>query len=69
MFRIIRVARLLRMIKTSKNLQTLLKTLYLALTNIINVGLLFLLLIFTFAIAAMNMFGDIKYGFNGYIDS
>ena len=59
-FRIIRVARLLRMVKASKSLQALLKTLYLALSNILNVGLLFALIIFTFAIAAMNLFGDIE---------
>jgi hypothetical protein len=58
-FRIIRVARLLRMIKASKSLQSLLKTLYLAFYNIINVSMLLLLVIFAFAIAAMNLFGEI----------
>lgn len=42
--RIIRVARLLRMIKASKGLRNLLKTLYLALGNIMNVGALLLLI-------------------------
>jgi hypothetical protein len=41
----------------------------LALQNILNVGLLFALIIFTFAIAAMNIFGDIKKGKNGFINS
>ena len=68
-FRIIRVARLLRMVKTSKSLQALLKTLYLALANILNVGLLFALIIFTFAIAAMNLFGEIEMGVAGFINS
>lgn len=68
-FRIIRVARLLRMVKASKSLQALLKTLYLALSNILNVGLLFALIIFTFAIAAMNLFGDIEKGKQGFVNS
>lgn len=68
-FRIIRVARLLRMVKASKSLQALLKTLYLALQNILNVGLLFTLIIFTFAIAAMNLFGEIEKGERGFINS
>jgi len=57
------------MVKASKNLQTLLKTLYLALSNILNVGLLFALIIFVFAIAAMNLFGDIEQGEAGFINS
>jgi len=56
-FRIIRVARLLRMIKTSKKLQDLLRTLYLALNNIANVGILFMLIIFVYAVAGMDIFG------------
>ena len=68
-FRIIRVARLLRMIKASKTIQTLLKTLYLAMNNIANVALLFVLILFTFAIAGMDLFGDITEGEKGYINS
>jgi len=60
--RIIRVARLLRMIKSSKQLQGLLKTLYLAMNNIMNVALLFMLIIFTYAVAGMYLFGDIEEG-------
>lgn len=66
--RIIRVARLLRMIKSSKELQSLLMTLYLAMNNIANVALLFLLIIFTFAVAGMNLFGDIETGHYGVIN-
>ena len=66
-FRIIRVARLLRMIKSSKQLQSLLKTLYLAMNNIANVALLFMLIIFTFAVAGMTLFGDIEIGEYGAI--
>ena len=57
--RIIRVARLLRMIKSSKELQALLKTLYLAMNNILIVATLFMLIIFTYAVAGMQLFGDI----------
>ena len=66
--RIIRVARLLRMIKSSKELQQLLKTLYLAMNNIANVALLFMLIIFTFAVAGMTLFGDILEGHYGMIN-
>ena len=61
-FRIIRVARLLRMIKSSKQLQDLLRTLYLALNNIANVGILFMLIIFVFAVAGMDVFGEMAAG-------
>ena len=37
-------------------------TLYLAMNNIANVALLFLLIIFTFAVAGMQLFGDIDEG-------
>jgi hypothetical protein len=60
--RIIRVARLLRMIKTSKGLRHLLKTLYLSLGNIVNVGLLMFLIFFTFAVAGMDLFGEVPHG-------
>ena len=35
-------------------------TLYLAMNNIANVALLFMLIIFTFAVAGMTLFGDIQ---------
>eukprot|EP00354_Favella_ehrenbergii_P005952 CAMPEP_0170475016 /NCGR_PEP_ID=MMETSP0123-20130129/16765_1 /TAXON_ID=182087 /ORGANISM="Favella ehrenbergii, Strain Fehren 1" /LENGTH=164 /DNA_ID=CAMNT_0010745301 /DNA_START=3755 /DNA_END=4249 /DNA_ORIENTATION=- len=60
--RIIRVARLLRMIKSSKELQALLKTLYLAMNNILIVATLFMLIIFTYAVAGMTLFGEIDRG-------
>ena len=66
--RIIRVARLLRMIKSSKELQSLLMTLYLAINNIANVALLFMLIIFTFSVAGMTLFGDILEGHYGMIN-
>ena len=60
--RIIRVARLLRMVKTSKGLRHLLKTLWLSLGNIMNVSMLLFLILFTFAVAGMDLFGDNEYG-------
>ena len=66
--RIIRVARLVKMIKSSKELQSLLMTLYLAMNNIANVALLFMLIIFTFAVAGMTLFGDIEEGHYGTLN-
>ena len=60
--RIIRVARIFKMIKTSKGLRYLLKTLYISLANIINVGMLLFLVFFTFAVAGMDLFGEVKNG-------
>lgn len=66
--RIFRVARLLRMIKASKTIQNLLKTLYLAINNIVNVAAIYALILFTFTVAGMDLFGDIIYGEAGYIN-
>lgn len=60
--RIIRVARIFKMIKTSKGLRYLLKTLYISLANIINVGMLLFLVFFTFAVAGMDLFGEVEDG-------
>ena len=60
--RIIRVARLLRMIKVSKGLRHLLKTLWLAVGNVINVALLLCLVYSTYAIAGMDLFGNATFG-------
>jgi len=64
--RIIRVARLLRMIRASKGLRHLLKTLWLSLSNIINVGMLLFLMLFTFSVAGMDLFGEVE--FQNYIN-
>lgn len=58
--RIIRVSRLLRMVKTSEGLRTLLKTLFMSMGNIINTAVLLLLIEFTFSVAGMSLFGAIK---------
>jgi len=57
--RIIRVSRLLRMVKTSEGLRTLLKTLFMSIGNIINTALLLFLILFTFSVAGMSLFGTI----------
>lgn len=62
--RIIRVARLLRMIKASRGLRQMLKTLYMSLENIMNVGMLLSLIYFTFTIAGMDLLGGVPYGDN-----
>ena len=60
--RIIRVTRLLRMIKTSQGLRNMLKTLYMSLGNILTTGCLLVLMLFTFTVAGMNIFGQLKEG-------
>lgn len=59
--RIIRVSRLLRMVKTSEGLRTLLKTLFMSLGNILNTSALLLLILFTFSVAGMSLFGKIEF--------
>lgn len=59
--RIIRVSRLLRMVKTSEGLRTLLKTLFMSLGNIINTAALLMLILFTFSVAGMSLFGLIVF--------
>ena len=56
--RIIRVARLLRMIKTSEGIRQLLKTLFMSIMNILNTGALLVLIFFTFSIVGMSLFND-----------
>lgn len=56
--RIIRVARLLRMIKTSEGIRTLLKTLFMSIMNIANTGALLILIFFTFSIMGMSLFSE-----------
>jgi hypothetical protein len=56
--RIIRVMRLFRLIKVSEGLRSLLKTVIMSMANIFTTGLLLILLLFTFAIVGMSLFGD-----------
>jgi len=60
--RIIRVSRLLRMVKTSEGLRTLLKTLFMSLGNILNTAALLMLIFFTFSVAGMGLFGVVEDG-------
>jgi len=50
------------MVKASKGLRHLLKTLYMSLNNIINTGMLLFLVFFTFSVAGMDLFGNINDG-------
>jgi hypothetical protein len=64
--RIIRVSRLLRMVKTSEGLRSLLKTLYMSLGNILTTTSLLLLILFTFTVAGMGLFGEVP--FNNFVN-
>lgn len=57
--RILRITRLFRMVKTLEGLRALLKTLYLSLGNIVITASLLLLILFTFSVAGMSMFGKL----------
>lgn len=59
-FRVLRVGRILRLLKSSKNMIVLLKTLFFSLPSLVNVGSLLFLAFFVFAIVGMNLFGDVK---------
>jgi len=60
--RIIRATRLLKMVKTSKGLRSLLTTLFMALNNTFTTASLLTLILFTYTVAGMNLFGDIEDG-------
>ena len=49
------------MVKTSEGLRTLLKTLFMSLGNIINTAALLMLILFTFSVAGMSLFGTIEF--------
>lgn len=66
--RIIRVSRLLRMVKTSEGLRSLLKTLYMSLENILTTASLLTLILFTFTVAGMSLFGEIEMQDDGAIN-
>lgn len=62
LLRIIRVARIFRLVKTSEKVLTLFKTLIFSMPSLVNVGIILLLLYFIFAIIGMNLFNGIKHG-------
>lgn len=57
-----RVSRLFRMVKTSEGLRKLLKTLIMSMGNIFNTAALLTLILFTFSVAGMSLFGTVPYG-------
>jgi len=57
--RIMRISRLFRMVKTSEGLRSLLKTLYMSMGNIFNTAALLTLILFTFSVAGMSLFGEV----------
>ena len=58
-FRLFRIGRILRLVKKSKNLTILVKTLHLSLFSLLNIGLLLLLSLFIFSIVGMHLFWDV----------
>lgn len=63
-----RVVRLLRLAKSSRRLQGLLKTLWMSAANIAYVGLLIMLMFFVFTLTGMDLFGKITEGPEGFIN-
>ena len=62
LLRIVRVARIFRLVKANPKVLTLFKTLIYSMPSLINVGIILMLLYFIFAIIGMNLFNGIKYG-------
>ena len=60
-FRVFRVARVFRLIPKAKGLRTLLHTLTFSLPALVNVGSVFVLFLFIYAVMGMNLFGLIKH--------
>jgi len=50
------------MVKTSEGLRTLLKTLFMSMQNIFNTAALLTLILFTFSVAGMILFGQVPDG-------
>ena len=63
-FRVFRVARVFRLIPKAKGLQTLFHTLTFSLPALVNVGSVFALFLFIYAVMGMNLFGLVKHGEN-----
>lgn len=60
--RIVRVARIFRLVKTSKRLRTIFTTLMLSLPALGNVGTLLMMLFFMYAIAGQSLFAEVPHG-------
>lgn len=57
--RILRVARLLRVIKTSEGLRQLIKTLYISISNMVTTSFLLILVLFTYSVIGMSILDDV----------
>lgn len=62
LLRLLRIARIFRLVRTSKTLITLFRTFMCSLPQIVNVGMICILLLMIFAIISMNLFANIKFG-------
>ena len=62
LLRILRVARIFRLIPKAKGLKTLFNTLVVSLPALVNVGSVLMLFFWIFAVMGMNLFGNVKYG-------
>jgi hypothetical protein len=62
LFRIFRIGRVLRLVRFSPGLSRLLRTLIISLPSLGNVAGLLFLVIYVFAIIAMNLFSGMRYG-------
>ena len=61
-FRVLRVTRIFKLIKKLKGLQKLIETLIFVLPSILNLGALYILIFFIYAILGVFMFRDVKIG-------
>lgn len=55
-----RIARVLKLIKTAKNLQKIFQAFIMAIPEMINVGALLMLFLFLFAVLGVSLFAEIK---------
>ena len=55
-----RIARVLKLIKTAKNLQQIFQTFILAIPELMNVGALLVLFLFLFSVLGVNLFAEVK---------
>eukprot|EP00003_Mantamonas_plastica_P025079 TRINITY_DN4832_c2_g1_i1.p1 TRINITY_DN4832_c2_g1~~TRINITY_DN4832_c2_g1_i1.p1 ORF type:complete len:652 (-),score=247.12 TRINITY_DN4832_c2_g1_i1:68-2023(-) len=58
--RVFRISRILKLVRQAKGLRTLMRTLYIAIPSLGNIGALLTLLFFVYAVLGMNLFGTIK---------
>ena len=56
-----RIARVLKLIKSAKNLQQIFQTFILAIPELMNVGALLILFLFLFSVLGVSLFAEIKF--------